>query len=193
MKISQLALPPNSLIRDSFDRIDYADAFSCEFRSQEPVRLEDVLISFFTAPPIWVDKLFQFRNRLVRLFGLKTPGSENREEALRKFRLEKGHTLGLFKVMEVGQDEVLLGEDDKHLNFRIGFLLKKGTAAESYLLVLSTTVQLNNCLGHLYFLPVKPFHKLVVPSMMKSMIQELQQKQNIAQLRPNNPKQQVSF
>ncbi|HYF03821.1 MAG TPA: DUF2867 domain-containing protein, partial [Patescibacteria group bacterium] len=67
-----------------------------------------------------------------------------------------------------------LGEDDKHLNFRISFLLKENQA-KHYQFILSTVVVINNFTGTVYFLPVKPFHSLIVPDMMRSIVKYLQE------------------
>ena len=75
------------------------------------------------------------------------------------------------------ENEVVLGEDDKHLNFRVSLFLKQQTQEPSKKdLTVSTTVHYNNWFGRLYFLPVRPFHKLIVPVMLKSIMKELKNK-----------------
>ena len=77
------------------------------------------------------------------------------------------------------ENEVILGEDDKHLNFRVSLILNpKGKKTENKDLIVSTTVEFNNWFGRLYFLPVRPFHKLIVPTILKGMIRDLE-KQNV--------------
>jgi len=41
-------------------------------------------------------------------------------------------------------------------------------------LIISTTVKYNNWFGKIYFLPVKPFHKRIVPTMLKGIIKEIE-------------------
>ncbi len=56
----------------------------------------------------------------------------------------------------------------------------KWTAALFYLrnnlkkLTISTTAKFNNWFGKLYLLPVKPFHKLIVPIMLRRMIKKIE-------------------
>jgi hypothetical protein len=78
----------------------------------------------------------------------------------------------LFKVFDVTPQEVLLGEDDKHLNFRVSFLIEK-LGEEEFQLTLITVVNFNNFFGKLYFFPVKPFHKIIVPTMLKGIVRVL--------------------
>ena len=172
--ISQVPVPPGSLAAASFSQIGYEDAYACVFYYPRPLAIEEVVKAFFSASPAWVGKLFLLRNRVVRLFGLKAPEAGNREEQLARFRVEPGETLGLFKVLKKTEKEVLIGEDDTHLDFRISFYMTPEKAANTYRLVLSTTVQFHNWFGRLYFLPVRPVHKRIVPAMMKGIVGELQ-------------------
>ena len=118
------------------------------------------------------------RNKIVSIFGLKTPGDiTNIEKQIENFKCEPGEQLGLFKVFAKTENEVILGEDDKHLNFRVSLLLNQQTnETKKKNLIVSTTVEFNNWFGRLYFLPVRPFHKLIVPSMLKGMIKELEKR-----------------
>ncbi len=75
------------------------------------------------------------------------------------------------------ENEVILGEDDKHLNFRVSlFLEQQQNNPQKKDLTISTTVEFNNWFGRLYFIPVRPFHKLIVPTMLKGIIKELEKR-----------------
>jgi hypothetical protein len=55
-----------------------------------------------------------------------------------------------------------MGEDDKHLNFRASILHDKAEGT----IYLTTLVHFNNVWGRLYFLPVKPFHKIIMKTLL---------------------------
>jgi hypothetical protein len=114
---------------------------------------------------------------LVGLFGLKTSGNvTDRDKILENFKGEKGEQIGLFKVFEKTEDEIILGEDDKHLNFRVSlFIDSQNENKTDKNLIISTTVKFNNWFGRLYFIPVRPFHKLIVPTMLKGIIKNIEQ------------------
>ncbi len=77
----------------------------------------------------WTAVLFYLSNKLVSIFGLKVPDKKsNRQESFNNFKSEPSERLGLFRVYDKTQDEVILGEDDQHLNFRISLL--KGSSNE---------------------------------------------------------------
>jgi hypothetical protein len=195
MKVIKVPFPKTHLLNNALSRIDYADAFTCTFPASEHITVDDVVKSFFNAAPGWVEILFVIRNKIVRLFGLKAPDPEDRKKDLADFKIEKGNQISLFKIYDRTDNEVLMGEDDKHLNFRISILLEKQDAVDQKLnlageeilkdksaveaklirhtLTLTTLVTFHNFLGRLYFLPVKPMHKMVVSSMMRGIIKNL--------------------
>lgn len=172
MKINKTSLPEKSLVVTSLKKFDYEDAFLCKFQSAREITVDDLVFAFFHSAPKWVEVLFNLRNKIVRLIGLKVPDLSNKEEQIKNFKVEQGAVIGLFKVFDRTQNEVLMGEDDRHLNFRISFLLEK-KPENTYSFILSTTVLIHNFLGKIYFFPVKPFHKLVVHAMMKKIIQRV--------------------
>lgn len=166
-------LPRHSLGATSLPHIHYADAYQCSIHKPALV-VDDLVYAFFDSSPKWVGSLMLLRNKLVRLVGLKAPSAANAEELRKKFTIQTGNGLGLFKVYARNANEVIMGEDDKHLDFRISFLLEdKGEG--NYLFTLSTLVQKHNALGNLYFAPVKLFHKMVVPAMMKAMVRHVEE------------------
>ncbi|EKT4498015.1 DUF2867 domain-containing protein [Flavobacterium psychrophilum] len=177
MKIVKTTLPNNSILNTTGKKYDYVDSFQGMFNDIEnQITSVDIGKAFFSSGPKWVEKLFALRNKIVSIFGLKT--SDNlisREKQLENFNCEPGEHLGLFKVFAKTENEVILGEDDKHLNFRVSLFFNQQTiGTENKDLIVSTTVEFNNWFGRLYFLPVRPFHKLIVPAMLKGMIKELE-------------------
>jgi hypothetical protein len=74
------------------------------------------------------------------------------------------------------------------LNFRVSLFLKQQAPGTNYKeLTVSTAVEFNNWFGRLYFLPVPPFHKLIVPAMLKGIVKELEnKKQNVYSAKENN-------
>lgn len=171
--VKKSELPEKSILKIDESEFDYVDSFACEFTdSNQRVGATEVGKAFFSSGPKWIDKLFALRNRIVRRLGLKTSGDvTNREELLRQFQCEPGEQLGLFKVFHKPENEVVLGEDDRHLDFRVS-LFVSGTTNKT--LTITTTVKFRNWFGRLYFLPVRPFHTLIVPAMLKGIVGELE-------------------
>lgn len=178
MTITKSALPNKSLLKTGGNVYDYVDSFQGDFVDKNGIiSSTEIGKSFFASSPKWVDKLFTFRNKLVGLLGLKTSGKNiDRQQLLDNFKGEKGEQMGLFRVFDKTTDEIIFGEDDKHLNFRVSLFIDRQNESEiDKKLVISTTVKFNNWLGRLYFFPVRPFHKLIVPTMLKGIIKNIEQ------------------
>ena len=94
---------------------------------------------------------------------------------LKNFTCEPNDKIGLFTVFHKDENEVVLGEDDKHLNFRISLYKAESLRGkDTKSLTISTTVKFHNWLGRLYFMPVKPFHRLIVPRMLKGILKQME-------------------
>ena len=181
MKIVKANLPNNSILNNSHKKYDYVDSFQGVLNDYgNKITSVDIGKAFFSSGPKWIGKLFNIRNKIVSVFGLKT--SENlvdRQQQLENFKCEPGEQFGFFKVYNKTANEIVLGEDDIHLNFRISlFVDNTKTDNTKKDLTISTTVEFNNWFGRLYFLPVRPFHKIIVPTMLKGIIKELETQRN---------------
>jgi hypothetical protein len=162
MQIAQIALPKNSLIEKSLPKIDYADCFSCQFTSIRPIQLESMVRFFLNSQTWWSKNLMRLRNILVKPFGLKTDS-----EVQPIINFSKGKMAGFFKVLEINDEEVHLLASDNHLDACLSIIMNK--INNHYEVSISTTVYFRNKLGHVYFFFIKPFHKLIVKSMLSRM------------------------
>jgi len=109
--------------------------------------------------PRWIDALLRLRNILVAPFGLKTSGEG---------APAPGGLIGLFPVVSETPDRLVAGFNDYHLDFRI--VVDVGGIAERRQVTSTTLVRTHNLLGRAYLTLVMPFHKLVVRSMMRHIM-----------------------
>lgn len=173
-RVYRVALPENSLLRTGIQP-DYSDSYQAVVQpASQSLTPADLGKAFFAASPPWVDYLFSLRNKLVGLFGLKVPDTQNRQQQIARFTATPGEKAGLFRVFSGQVNELILGENDKHLDFRVSLLLEdRADQPFEKVLTVTTTVYVHNRMGRLYFIPVKPFHRLIVPVMLKAMIRKL--------------------
>lgn len=177
MTIVKTNLPNHSILKNNETSYDYIDSYQGNFIDKNGAVTSTIIgKSFFMAGPKWVEKLFALRNNVVAMFGLKTSEKiADRNALINSFKCEKGEQIGLFRVYDKTKNEVLLGEDDKHLNFRVSLFIEQlPHDSTTKKLVISTTVKFHNWLGRLYFLPVRPFHTLIVPSILKGIIKNIE-------------------
>ncbi len=163
--------PASSALAADLDRYAYADSFSTALRRSD-VTSQELIAAFFESAPRWFSLLFQLRNRIVAVFGLKT-GASGRRELGPPYRV--GQTIGLFRIFEMTDTEVVLGQDDSHLDFRTSLLLHRHEAGAE--LFVSTLVHTRNRLGRLYFSIVKPFHRFAVPILVRAMAGKIDARQ----------------
>ncbi|CAM2146093.1 DUF2867 domain-containing protein [Pararobbsia alpina] len=151
-KIEQLDLPPGSRLSSSYDRADFADAFSVDLPGNACHDAQSLARHIFARQPGWIPMLLNIRDMLVRPFGLKTAAELTHSE---------GDRISLFRVFERHDDEIVLGEDDTHLNFRVSVLVQPLSQGHRRLIV-TTLVFYNRTLGRAYITLIAPFHRAVV-------------------------------
>ena len=98
--------------------------------------------------------------RWSRVFGIKT--SKQLETA-------RGERIRFFRVYDTSASEIILGEDDAHLDFRLSVMHRTEAAADgaNAHVVMSTVVHCHNRLGRAYIRLIEPFHKMVVKSSLR--------------------------
>jgi hypothetical protein len=166
--IEPVEIPRETLVSRAFAHIDYADAYRVRLPAGSPHDVDALTRAFFTATPGWVGALMALRDRIVGLIGLKTSQRGGRSRADVVF--QPGASLGIFRVLARTADEILLGEDDRHLDFRASMLLQRELNIDW--MVVSTVVRFNSRLGRAYFAPVRPIHRLIIPAMLRSAIRK---------------------
>ncbi|NJO43699.1 MAG: DUF2867 domain-containing protein [Cyanobacteria bacterium CRU_2_1] len=162
--VQEINVPSTSLAVCSLPHIDFADAFKCQLPEHQPQDIDSVTRAIFLTMPQWITGLLELRNNIVLPLGLKT--SIDAVPSNSQDKLKPGTAVGVFEVLARGLDEeIMLGEDDKHLDYRVSVRLER--EEEKSWVVVSTMVKFNNWLGRAYFIPVRPVHKIVVPAMMR--------------------------
>ena len=151
--IEPVDLPPASRLSASYGRADFADAFLVELPEVASGDAEALARHVFEQQPEWIAKLLGIRDRLVQPLGLKRAAD---------LRSGEGERISIFRVFERHRDEIILGEDDRHLDFRVSVLLQPASGSRPRRLIVTTLVFYNRLLGRAYITLIAPFHRLVV-------------------------------
>lgn len=136
---------------------DWADCYAVIALAPDATAL-DLARKIFGRSPRWVGLLLALRNRIVGLFGLKSA----------ELGIADSQTIGAFPVVSARDDQVVLGFDDAHLNFRI-VLDVAAAGPQARKLAITTLVERHNLFGRLYIFVITPFHKLIVRAMLARM------------------------
>lgn len=158
-RVTPEPLPTESKIAQAYLSIDYADAYSVELpngATSDPHLLAKFI---FELPSPVGNFLLKVRDALVGGFGLKTTATPRRGAEGEAARL------GIFRIYSTSDAEIILGEDDKHLDFRVSVLCSgRQSSPGERRLTLSTVIHYHNRFGRLYFFVIAPFHRLLVQS-----------------------------
>jgi hypothetical protein len=143
--------------------MNLADAFAIHLpfgTSSDPEVLWRFLIS---QQPSWIGWLTNVRDAIVACIGLKTA------KHLATLSSEgKADRIGIFKVYGRSETEIVLGEDDKHLDFRLSVLRTPDLSPTlGGRVTVSTVVHCHNLLGRAYIWVIAPFHRLVVKASLR--------------------------
>jgi len=152
--MSRIAPPAESHISDWYAGASLADSFAVTLPPAAPADIDTLATLLFTDPPRWFTILLAIRDRVVTLFGVKPSHA-----------LGDGDHIAFFPVLSRSPDEITIGADDRHLDFRGSVLLRRAERV----LVLTTAVRCHNLLGRLYLGVILPFHILVAKSLLSRL------------------------
>lgn len=162
-------LPAHSQLTHAYESVNLADAYAVQLPPGASADPEVLARYIFSRQPAWIGGLMKVRDAAVAGFGLKTAkhlgslgGGANPDR------------VNIFKIYSRSAAEIVLGEDDKHLDFRVSVLLQacaEPTPDGPRQLVVSTVVKCHNRLGRAYIVLIAPFHRLVVQSSLRRAAQ----------------------
>jgi Protein of unknown function (DUF2867) len=135
----------------------FADAFCIEIsdRNLDARRAAERMMA---RQPRWAEALLALRNLLVAPLGLKTSGAH--PNAPRDM-------IGIFPVVSEAPDRLVAGFNDRHLDFRI--VVDVTTPGEVRQVTATTLVKTHNRLGRTYLAVIMPFHRLIVPALLRQV------------------------
>jgi len=147
---------------------DYTD----EKLASGTVSMRAFVANMLNYQPGWISMLFGVRGVFARLFGLRQTGVPRfrtlRPESL---PMTPGQRASLFKVRAAEDERFWIGEaNDSHLHAAIAVVVEERDRGQRCFHVL-TIVRYHNCTGPLYFNIIRPFHHLVVGSMVHAGVQ----------------------
>ncbi len=153
-------VPELSIISNGFGRIDYVDSYRISKNTDDSI--DKITTEVFRTSRLG-NLLMNLRDAIVKVFGLKTSDTGLSHEA---DYYPVGSVAMAFHVIDRNEKEIVMGEKDKHLDFRVS-VLKDSATSHIYV---TTIVRFNHWSGKLYFLPVKPFHCVLIKNSIKRLI-----------------------
>ncbi len=168
--VRRIEIPPDSEICRHLSGVYFFDSYEGPLKAEDACTSAlDLSLQTFLEAPAWVDFLMQLRNRVVGLAGLKNLGSFNdfdRHKPASDYRV--GDRLGIFSLRYLTENEVILGDSDKHLDVLVS--VSRLMRGKLPFVTVSTVVHVHNWLGRFYMLFVAPAHKVIAPATLRSRL-----------------------
>ncbi|MBR0794058.1 DUF2867 domain-containing protein [Bradyrhizobium jicamae] len=133
----------------------FIDAFRIE-TAQAGLDARHATEAMITRQPRWIELLIALRNILVAPFGLKKSGAGTGRDMI-----------GIFPVVSETPERLVAGFNDKHLDFRL--VVDVATAGPRRNVTATTLVLTHNRFGRAYLAVILPFHRLIVPAMLRKV------------------------
>jgi len=162
--ITAIEVPPSSRISHELHGADFFDAYEMPFAHAGRSALE-IHLQVVSRTPAWINLMMATRNRVVSFFGLKNLGhlgGVNNTKLAGAYCV--GDRVGIFSLHSVSDDEIILGDSDKHLDVKVSIC--KLVREDREFVAVTTVVHIHNLLGRVYMLFVVPFHRLIVPAVL---------------------------
>src|SRR3954447_21882567 len=116
----------------------------------------EAAVKMFTRGPRWIDALVNLRNLIAGPFGLKKSGEGEPMS---------GGMIGIFPVVSETPDRLVVGFNDKHLDFRVFVDVAGRDAGQD--VTITTVVKTHNWFGRIYLRLILPFHRLIARAMLR--------------------------
>jgi hypothetical protein len=154
-KVHRTSPPTESAVADWYANASLLDSYSIEMAQMDRSSMRDLAARTVGNPPAWLKALLAARDAMVAPFGVKTT-DEVRNSRGSEERID------FFPLQWEGKDEIVLGEDDRHLDFRLSLLRRHAPSGTE--LIATSVVHSHNALGSTYLTVIRPFHHLVIRS-----------------------------
>jgi hypothetical protein len=165
--VSKVELPAASAIARELPGAYFHDCYAVAVNNQGRSAIETYLAAV-SKTPRWVNALMALRNTLVALLGLKNLGHLGALTAAKPASsYQVGDRVGIFSLLLLTHDEIILGDNDHHLSVKVS--LSTRTQGLQQEVLLATVVHVHNRLGRIYMLLVAPVHRLIAPAMLAKL------------------------
>lgn len=165
--VRAVAVPPGTAIHATLPGAHFYDAYEVDDEHPARVALQSWL-DVAARTPAWTRALMALRNKAVTLVGLKDlgqlqdgypPASGRAPHDARSYQV--GDRVGIFRIRSLSDTEVVMGQDDRHLDVQVSICKRAARPGATPTVVLSTVVHIHNVLGHAYMAVVAPFHRVI--------------------------------
>lgn len=155
-KAIEVPAPSDSMLAARYAGADLLDAYAIALPVAATGDIERLTRAVLARPAGWTRALMRIRDGVMTPLGVKTSAAIAQNA--------RGEAIDFFPVVERSARELVVGENDRHLDFRTSILLRDTADGEGRELVAITVVHCHNLLGRAYLTVIAPFHRVIVKS-----------------------------
>ena len=167
IKAHAVPVPSDSVLAPLYAGADLLDAFAIPLPVGASDDLEVLARAGFERQAWWIRALTRVRDAVMATVGVKSSSAIGAAAAAR------GPVIGYFPLLSKSAGELVVGEDDRHLDFRVAILLRTG-AAGGRELVVATVVHCHNRLGRTYLAVIAPFHRTILRANLERTVRVME-------------------
>ncbi len=108
------------------------------------------------------------RNAAAKLAGLEAPTVTEIIRPKIRGSYSVGDKIGPWPIFFIGDNEIVAGRNNRHMDFRLSVL--KAMDGDAMSVVVSTICTVHNVFGKIYLFFIIPFHRHGVQSLMSSAV-----------------------
>ncbi len=153
-KAQAIPVPSDSILAPFYRNANLLDAYAIPLPEEASDDIEVLARAGFERQAWWIRALTRVRDIVMATVGVKSSSAVGLTAAM------QGPVIGFFPLLLKNAEELVMGADDKHLDFRLAIQLRTGTAGGRELVMVSV-VHCHNWLGRTYLAVITPFHRVI--------------------------------
>lgn len=162
-------------LQDLLANADHVDVKAVDVsRPPTELALREFIAGLMSYNPGWIKGLYGIRAGFVRLLGMRQPKlSQPMGMQAADVPMQVGANAAFFTVTKAAEGQYwVAGARESHLTAYLGVVLEPQQTGSRFHVI--TIVHYNRWTGPVYFNGIRPFHHLVVRSMMQAGARQLQ-------------------
>jgi hypothetical protein len=168
MYVTECDVPASSVLdRALVGNSDYHDSYSVRLSHLE-LGIVDIFFGIFAHLPFPAKALLIVRNRFASLIGLEAPTASEVLHIEIKDHYAVGDKIGVWPIFFLGENELIAGRDNKHMDFRLSVL--KVSDGDVISVVITTVCTVRNRFGKYYLRTIVPFHRRGLQRLLSNAI-----------------------
>lgn len=168
MRVIECEVPSSSaLSRDLIRTAYFHDSYRVPL-ARPRLAIVEIFFALFGHTPFWMKALLIARNAIARRFGLEAPTAAEILHPAMRAAYSVGDKIGPWPIYFIGEDEIVAGRNNRHLDFRLSVLRVKDADTEG--VVVSTICSVHALAGKIYLFFIVPFHRTGVKSLMSNAV-----------------------